>query len=122
VTTGYFGWAVIDDSGYPPPVVSSMFAGILGCVLVACGVVTMKGLVLLFGKLKNPAIGRTRDVKGTQEVTELRLIELKPSALQSEAGRPGEPIFGPGAPAALYLVVGGLGITFFAQWQIYGHL
>jgi hypothetical protein len=48
-TMCYFLWGVIDDSGYPPPVVSSMFAGILGRVLVACGVVTVKGMARLFG-------------------------------------------------------------------------
>jgi hypothetical protein len=121
VTMCYFGWGAPDEAGLAPRVVSSMFAGILGCVLVAIGVVTVKGMARLFAKLKNFGIGRTRDVKRTREVTELKLIELKPSALQSEAGRPCEPIFGTGAPAALYLVVSCLVLIFLAQWLTDGH-
>jgi hypothetical protein len=121
VTMCYFGWGAPDESGLAPRVVSSMFAGIFGCALVACGVVAVKGMARLFGKLKNSAIGKTRDVKRPEEVTELKLIALKPSELQPEAGRLREPIFGPRAPAALYFVVCCLVLTFLAQWLIDRH-
>jgi hypothetical protein len=115
-TMCYIGWGAPDESGLAPRVVSSMFAGIFGCVLVACSVVAVRGMALLLEKLKKPAIGRMRDAKRMQELTELKLIELKPSESRSEAGRSGEPIFGTGAPAALYLVFSCLVLIFLAQW------
>ena len=101
------------DEVSPRAVAGAIFMGFYGCLVVAIGVVTVKGIARLLGKIpwKSSGDGKVRKVKRSDGVTKLKLNELTP-----EGDKRREPIFGPGAPDMLVYVIGQLAVIFLCAW------
>jgi hypothetical protein len=106
----HFAWG--DDTVSPRAFAGAILMGLYGCVIVAIGVVTVKWMARLLGKIawKNPwkysGDGKVDRPKTSDRVTKLKLNEMIPAS-----DKPREPIFGPEAPDMALRVIGQLPVA-----------